>query len=129
MRQGDSLRKRFEMDGFTVMMARPISFQNGYELPIIFPLKKGGLYQFAYIGEKTSKLYEFRLTDMEEHLAVKQRKMWGDVDGNIISFAYIPIMPGNYIAKLYQESKLKKETLCGYFLLMKKTKASGLVNE
>lgn len=129
VRQADSLKKRFELDGFTVMMARPISFQNGYELPIIFPMRQGGLYQMVYIGEKASSRYEVRLTDMEEHLAVKQKKMWGDVDGNIISFAYIPIMTGNYIANLFQQSNLKKQTLCGFFLLMKKTKASGMVKE
>lgn len=127
MRQADSLIQRFQLDGFSIMMARPFSIPNGYELPIIFPLKKGGLYQMAFIGEKASRVYEVRLMDMEAHLAVKQRKMWGDVDGNIISFAYIPLATENYYTRYYQQQAGKKETLCGYFLLMKKTKASGIV--
>jgi hypothetical protein len=47
--------------------------------------------------------------------------MWGDVDGNIISYAYIPQYSEYHMIKPVQVNKSKK-TLCGYVMLLKKVK-------
>ena len=53
---------------------------------------------------------------------VYQKKMWGDVDGNIIAFSYIPKVSEFHMIKPVQQNKKKKKDLCGYVMLLKKMK-------
>ena len=57
--------------------------------------------------------------DWNERQVVFQRKMWGDVDGNIINYDYIPQFTEYHMIKPVQINKNKKE-LCGYFMIFKK---------
>ena len=50
--------------------------------------------------------------------------MWGDVDGNIISFNYIPQSSEYHMIKPVQVNKNKKK-MCGYVMLLKKTIVSA----
>jgi hypothetical protein len=119
--QIDSLKKLFSSKGFIVLREASISMQSEYEMPIIVPMTQGGLYEFVFIGEPSSRLYEVRMYDWNEKQVIYQKKMWGDVDGNIISYAYIPQFSEYHMIKPVQINKTKKN-LCGYVILLKKVK-------
>jgi hypothetical protein len=55
-------------------------------------------------------------------MVVYQKKLWGDVDGNIIAFSYIPKFSEFHMFKPVQQNKKKKGDLCGYVMLLKKVK-------
>ena len=89
--QIDSLKNYFTAKGYEVVREASIKMESEYEMPIIVPLTGGAWYQFIFIGDPTSKLYEVRMYDWNEKQVVYQKHMWGDVDGNIISYSYIPV--------------------------------------
>jgi len=119
--QIDSLKSLFNSKGFIVLREASMAMQSEYEMPIIVPMSQGALYEFVFIGEPSSRLYEVRMYDWNEKQVVYQKKMWGDVDGNIISYAYIPQFSEYHMIKPVQINKTKKK-LCGYVLLLKKVK-------
>jgi hypothetical protein len=117
----DSLKNSFISQGFVVLREASMSMQSEYEMPIVVPMNQGSLYQFVFIGEPTSKLYEVRMYDWNEKQVVYKKNQWGDVDGNIISYAYVPQFSEYHMIKPVQVNKTKKK-LCGYVLLLKKVK-------
>ena len=92
----------------------------GFEMPVIVPLTEGSWYQFVFIGDYTSRLYEVRMFDWNERQVIFQQKKWGDIDGNIISYSYIPKFSEFHMMKPVQVNKQKKKNLCGYVMLFKK---------
>jgi hypothetical protein len=120
--QVDSLKQLYAKDGFVVLKEASITMESEYEMPVIVPLQQGSWYQFVFVGEPTSRLYEVRMYDWNEKQVVYQKKMWGDVDGNIISYSYIPRFTEYHMMKPVQINKKKKKELCGYVMLLKKTK-------
>ena len=94
-------------------------------MPIVVPMSQGALYEFVFIGDPSSRLYEVRMYDYDEKQVVYQKKMWGDVDGNIISYAYTPQFSEYHMIKPVQVNKTKKK-MCGYVMLLKKVKADQL---
>jgi hypothetical protein len=120
--QADSLRQLYARDGFQVIKEASISMESEYEMPVVVPMQQGGWYQFVFIGDITSRLYEVRMYDWEEKMVVYQKKLWGDVDGNIIAFSYIPKFSEFHMFKPVQQNKKKKGDLCGYVMLLKKVK-------
>lgn len=120
--QADSLRQIYIHDGFQVVREASIAMESEYEMPVVMPLQQGTWYQFVFIGDITSRLYEVRMYDWEEKMVVYQKKMWGDVDGNIIAFSYIPKFSEFHMFKPVQQNKKKKKDLCGYVMLLKKVK-------
>jgi hypothetical protein len=120
--QIDSLKNLFTAQGYEVVREASIKMESEYEMPIVVPLTQGAWYQFIFIGDPTSKLYEVRMYDWNEKQVVYQKKMWGDVDGNIISYSYIPQFTEYHMIKPVQVNKQKKKGLCGYVLLLKKVK-------
>lgn len=116
----DSLKKVFSAQGFTVMREASMSMESEYEMPIILPMTQGTLYQFIFIGDPSSKLYEVRMFDWSEKQVVYKKNMWGDVDGNIISFPFVPKFSEYHMIKPVQVNKNKKK-VCGYVMLLKKT--------
>lgn len=119
-KQVDSLKQLFAKDGFAVVKEASISMESEYEMPVIVPLQQGTWYQFVFIGDITSRLYEVRMYDWNERQVVFQQKKWGDVDGNIISYSYIPQFSEFHMMKPVQVNKKKKKDLCGYVMLLKK---------
>src|SRR5579871_4216939 len=115
----DSLKNAFTSNGYIVLREASMTIQSEYEMPIIVPMNQGSLYQFVFIGEPTSRLYEVRMFDWNEKQVVFKQNRWGDVDGNIISYAYIPQFSEYHMIKPVQVNKTKKK-LCGYVLLLKK---------
>jgi hypothetical protein len=117
----DSLKNIFTTQGYVVLREASMAMQSQYEMPIVVPMSQGSLYQFVFIGEPTSKLYEVRMYDWNEKQVVYKKNQWGDVDGNIISYAYVPQFSEYHMIKPVQVNKTKKK-LCGYVLLLKKVK-------
>jgi len=126
--QVDSLKSLYSKDGFVVFKEASITMESEYEMPVIVPLKQGEWYQFIFVGEPTSRLYEVRMFDWNEKQVIYQKKMWGEIDGNIISYSYMPQFSEFHMIKPVQVNKQRKKNLCGYVMLLKKAKTTALVN-
>ncbi|HET6996612.1 MAG TPA: hypothetical protein VFI06_16570 [Chitinophagaceae bacterium] len=122
-KQADSLKALYGKEGFALLKEASITMESEYEMPVIVPLTEGSWYFFVFIGDYTSRLYEVRMYDWDEKQVVYQQKRWGDVDGNIISYSYIPKFSEFHMIKPVQVNKTKKKGLCGYVMLFKKTVA------
>jgi hypothetical protein len=120
--QADSLKQLYGRDGFQVVKEASIAMESEYEMPVVVPLQQGSWYQFVFIGDVSSRLYEVRMYDWDEKQVVYEKKMWGDVDGNIIAFSYIPKFSEFHMFKPVQQNKKKKKDLCGYVMLLKKVR-------
>ena len=121
--QVDSLKTLYSKDGYVLLKEASIAMESEFEMPVIVPLTQGSWYQFVFIGDYSSRLYEVRMFDWNEKQVVFQQKKWGDVDGNIISYSYIPKFSEFHMMKPVQINKKKKKNLCGYVMLFKKTPA------
>ena len=119
--QIDSLKNLFGSKGFIVLREASITMQSEYEMPIVVPMSQGAMYEFVFIGDPSSRLYEVRMYDWNEKQVIYKKNMWGDVDGNIISYSYIPQFTEYHMIKPVQVNKTKKK-LCGYVILLKKVK-------
>jgi hypothetical protein len=119
-RQVDSLKNLYGKDGYTLLKEASITMESEFEMPVIVPLTQGSWYQFVFIGDYTSRLYEVRMFDWDEKQVVFQQKKWGDVDGNVISYSYVPKLSEFHMMKPVQVNKKKKKNLCGYVMLFKK---------
>ncbi len=119
LQQADSIKKELAKQGFLIVKEASMNMQSEYEMPVIIPLTQGSWYQFVFIGDMSSKLYEVRMFDWNEKQVIYQRKHWGDVDGNVISYSYIPRFSEYHMMKPVQVNK-KKKALCGYVMLLKK---------
>ena len=120
--QVDSLKKLYSDDGFVLLKEASITMESEFEMPVIVPLTQGSLYQFVFIGDYTSRLYEVRMFDWNEKQVVFKQKRWGDIDGNIISYDYQPQFSEFHMIKPVQVNKQKKKNLCGYVMMFKKVK-------
>lgn len=116
----DSLKQFYSHHGYSVLREASMTMESEYEMPIILPMTQGVWYQFVFIGDPTSRLYEVRMYDYTEKQVIYKKNMWGDVDGNIISFNYIPQASEYHMIKPVQVNKNKKK-MCGYVMLLKKT--------
>ena len=120
--EADSLKKDLINKGFVVIKEASVTMESEYELPVIVPLNEGSWYQFVFIGDESSRLYEVRMFDWDEKQVVYVKKQWGDVDGNVISYSYIPKFSEYHMIKPLQVNKKKKD-LCGYVMLLKKVRS------
>jgi hypothetical protein len=127
-RQADSLKNMYTNDGFILLKEASIKMESEFEMPVIVPLTQGSWYQFVFIGDYSSRLYEVRMFDWNERQVIYQQKKWGDVDGNIISYSYIPKFSEFHMMKPVQVNKQKKKNLCGYVMLFKKIPQAGNSN-
>jgi hypothetical protein len=118
--QADSLKQLFAKNGFMVLREAQVEMESEYELPVIIPMTEGTWYQVVFIGDVRSKTYEVRMYDYDEKQVVYKKNQWGDVDGNIITYSYIPRMSEFHMIKPVQVNKAQKKNLCGYILLLKK---------
>ena len=121
-RQADSLKTLYAKDGFQVLREASMMMESEYEMPVVMPLEERSSYQIVFIGDYSSRLYELRMYDWDEKMITYQKKMWGDIDGNIISFSYTPKFSEFHMIKPVQVNKKKKKGLCGYVMLFKKVR-------
>ena len=122
IQQVDSLKKLFDKEGFVAVKEAAMEMESEYEIPVIVPLKEGTWYRIIFIGDMSSKVYEVRMFDWNEKQVFYKKNMWGDVDGNIINYDYIPRSTEYHMIKPVQVNKQKKN-MCGYIMLFKKVKA------
>jgi hypothetical protein len=120
--QVDSLKNLYATDNFILLKEASITMESEFEMPVVVPLNQGTWYQFVFIGEYSSRLYEVRMYDWNEKIVVYKKHQWGDVDGNVISYSYIPQFSEFHMMKPVQVNKQKKKNLCGYVMLFKKAK-------
>jgi hypothetical protein len=123
-KQVDSLKDLYGNDGYMLLREASINMESEYEMPVIVPLTEGSWYQFVFIGDYTSRLYEVRMYDWEERQVIFRQKKWGDVDGNVIVYSYVPKSSEFHMMKTVQVNKQKKKNLCGYVMLFKRTGAA-----
>jgi hypothetical protein len=121
--QVDSLKKTFEQNGFVVLKEASMSMESEYEMPVIVPMTQGAWYHIVYIGEPSSRIHEVRMFDYDEK-QVFYKKLWGNSEGNIISYGYQPNHSEWHMIKPVQVNKGKKDC-CGYILLLKKVRGTG----
>ena len=119
IREADSIKQVFASQDFILLKETSVGMVNQYELPIVLPLNKGDVYQFIFIGDPTSILYELRMYDWEEKQIQYLKKNFGDPDFNIISYSFTPDVSQYYMIKPLQVNK-KKKKMCGYVMLLKK---------
>ncbi len=119
LHQADSIKQEIFKQGFILVKENSMQMESEYEMPIIVPLNQGSWYQFVFIGEMSSKLYEVRMFDWNERQVVYIKHQWGDVDGPIIRYSYIPKFSEYHMIKPVQINK-KKKGICGYVMLFKK---------
>ncbi|HTN06394.1 hypothetical protein [Agriterribacter sp.] len=123
--QADSVKHLLANGGFSVLREASITMESEYEIPIIVPMNEGTRYQFVFIGDVKSNLYEVRMYDYNEKQVVYQKKKWGDADGNIISYSYVPKMSEYHMIKPLQVNAKQKKDLCGYVMLFRETETQG----
>lgn len=115
----DSLKQYYASQGYSTLREASLTMESEYEMPIVLPMTAGTSYQFIFVGDPTSRLYEVRMYDYTEKQVVYKKNIWGDEDGNIISFTYVPQSSEYHMIKPVQVNKNKKK-MCGYVLLLKK---------
>jgi hypothetical protein len=128
-KQVDSLKNLYSKDGYVLLKEASIMMESEFEMPVIVPLTEGSWYQFVFIGDYSSRLYEVRMFDWNERQVIFQQKRWGDIDGNIISYSYIPKFSEFHMMKPVQVNKQKKKNLCGYVMLFKKANPATQANQ
>ncbi len=121
LHEADSVKQGLYKQGFIILREVSMEMESQYEMPVIVPLNQGTWYQIVFIGDITSRLYEVRMYNWEEKQVAYVKKQWGDIDGNVISYSYIPESSEYHMIKPLQVNKKKKE-MCGYIMLFKKVK-------
>jgi hypothetical protein len=119
-RQADSLKEAFSKDGYIIVREASMAMESEFEMPVIVPLTEGTMYQFVFIGDISSRLYEVRMYDWQEKMVIFRQHKWGDVDGNIIAYTFVPQFSEFHLMKPVQVNKQKKKNLCGYVMMFKK---------
>lgn len=120
--QGDSIKKEMAAKGFIVVREASMAMESGYEMPIFVPLTQGSWYDFAFIGDLSSRLYEVRMYDYNEKQVVYEKQYGDGMESNVINFSYIPKFTEYHIIKPVQLNKKKKKQICGYIIMFKKVK-------
>lgn len=124
-KQADSVKQSLSGNGFSILREASITMESEYEIPVIVPMTEGALYQFVFIGDVKSNTYEVRMYDYSEKQVVYLKKRWGDVDGNVISYSYVPKTSEYHMIKPSQVNSMQKKNLCGYVMLFKKNVEGG----
>lgn len=122
-RQADSLKLELAKEGFIVVREAAMSMESEYEMPVIVPLNEGNWYQFAFIGDADSKLYEVRMYDFNEKQVIYKKHYGDGMESNIISYSFVPRSTEYHVVKPVQVANRKKsKSLCGYIIMLKKVK-------
>ncbi|MEO6667967.1 MAG: hypothetical protein ABIN36_00740 [Ferruginibacter sp.] len=121
-RQADSIKEGFSKQGYVIVKEASMTMESEYEMPIIVPLTQGSWYQFVFIGDNSSRLFEVRMYDYNERQVAYEKNLGSDVDGNIVSYRYIPQSTEFHMIKPVQVNRKKKKGLCGYVMLFKRVR-------
>ncbi len=119
-KQADSLRENFSKEGFVIVKEARMTMESDYEIPVIVPLNEGSSYEFAFIGDPSSGIFEIKMYDNNEKQVVSLKQDNNGIDRNIISYSYIPTFTAYHIIKPIQVNKKKKKNISGYIMMFKK---------
>lgn len=120
--QADSIKKEMVSNGFMMVKEASIRMESGYDMPVIVPLNEGTAYDFVFIGDNSSKLYEVRMFDNNEKQVAYKKHDGEGIESNVINFSYISHATQYHVIKPVQVNKKKKENLAGYIMMFKKIK-------
>ena len=120
--QIDSLKQLFLGQGYEVVREASVKMESEYEFPIVLPLTQGAWYQFIFIGDPTSKLYEVRMYDWNEKQVCLQEKYVGRCGWQYYQLSLCFAVHRIPSYKTGTGKQAKKKNLCGYVMLLKKTK-------
>ena len=120
--EADSVKQQLFKNGFVILQESSVTMESAYEMPIIVPLAAGDWYQFVFIGDISSRLFEVRMFDWDERQVAYEKQNQSDINGNIISYTYIAQSSQYHMIKPLQVNKKKKKGLCGYVMLLKKVR-------
>lgn len=116
--QADTVKNALAEKGFILVREATVTMESQYEMPVIVPLTAGTYYQFVFIGDPDSKLYEVRMYDWTEKQVVYKKN---GIENNLIGYGYVPVSSEYHVIKPVQVSNIrKKKQLCGYILMFKK---------
>lgn len=118
--QANKIKLDLSRQGFMVVKEASMTMESENEIPVIIPLTQGTGYQFIFIGDITSKQYEVRMFDWNEKQVAYQKKQGSELDGNVISYYYTPLISEYHMMKPIQVNMNKTKKLCGYVMLLKK---------
>lgn len=119
-RQADNAKEHFAKEGYVLVREATMTMESQYEMPVIVPLTEGSLYEFVFIGDVNSKLYEVRMYDWDERQVVYKKN---GMESNVIAYNYVPFSTEYHVIKPVQVSNIrKKKELCGYIMMFKKVK-------
>ena len=76
----ESIKQDLIKQGFIIVKEASMTMESEYEMPVIVPLTQGSWYQFVFIGDVTSKLYEVRMFDWNENQVVYEKNKSGEND-------------------------------------------------
>ncbi len=123
--QADSVKHLLSIRGFSILREASITMESNNDIPIIVPMNAGTQYQFVFIGDMNSNLYEVRMYDYHERQVVYQKNSLDDQQGNIIRYSYVPRMSEYHMIKPLQVNTHKKSDLCGYVMLFGQQETSA----
>ncbi len=66
----DSVKAFYSQEGYIVLREASLTMESEYEMPIVLPMNADTAYQFIFIGDPTSRLYEVRMFDYSEKQVV-----------------------------------------------------------
>lgn len=122
--QADSIKKELTSKGFVIIRESGLNMESQYDSPIVLQLAEGIWYHLVFIGDISSRLYEARMYDWEEKQVIFDQKRWGDIDGNVLNYSYIPKFSEYHLLRLLQVN-VQKKNLFGYAMIFKKTNETG----
>lgn len=108
--------------GFIVLREASLTMESGYEMPIFVPLNEGTWYDFAFIGDNSSNLYEVKMYDYNERQVAFEKHSGSGMQSNLINISYIPKATEYHVIKTVQLNNKKKKQICGYVIMFKKVK-------
>ena len=120
--KADSLKTEMASRGFIVLREASLAMESGYEMPIFVPLTEGTWYDFAFIGDISSDLYEVRMYDYNDKQVIYEKHYGKGMQSNMINFSYIPKITEYHVIKTVQLNNKKKKQICGYVIMFKKVK-------
>src|SRR6266568_7791378 len=75
--EADSVKQELIKKGFIIVREASMEIESEYEMPVIVPLTQGSWYQFVFIGDYSSRLYEVRMYDWNEKEVIFRQNKWG----------------------------------------------------
>jgi hypothetical protein len=75
----DSIKKASSAQGYVLLREASVQMESEYEMPVVLPMQAGTNYQFIFIGDPSSRLYEVRMYDWNERQVYIKRTsgaMW-----------------------------------------------------